>query len=458
MNTWYHVELKNINWTLKNYEVWVNGTSYGTLGFWSTTITSLERVHLYNYSASSTAYYDEIIIGGQNITSSFSVATPLCNGQSTGGALVNAGGGSGPLSYVWSTGDTTSSITNQPAGWYTVDITDSAGCTKTDSVEITEPTAIVSSISTTPVTCPDGTDGTVDLTVSGGTAPYHYLWAAGDTTEDLASAPAGDWTVVVTDTNGCTHEDTATVAGPASFAASLAVTDVGCNGDTNGAIDLNLTGGTAPYTYVWSSGDTTEDLSNLSPGTYTVTATDTMGCTYDDTATVAEPAALAVSGSVTDETSGAANGAIDLTVSGGTPGYTFAWTGPSIFTASTEDISGLEAGEYIVLVTDTNGCNYTDTFTVNNVVGIDPGQGSEGLSVYPNPFQQEFTLFVEGASGEALEYRLLDLTGRVLFADQQSELNGDFTHKFQLADQPAGMYLLEVQLNGTQQVFHVVKR
>lgn len=456
VNTWYFVEYRNINWTNKTFEVWVNGVSAGSLTFYDPSITNFQRVHLYNYNSTSIAYYDEIIIGGQNITSSFTAVNAACNGDSTGMATLTASG-AGSLSYAWSTGDTGTTVSNLASGWYNVDITDSAGCTVTDSVEITEPTELITSLTSIDPVCPGGLDGSADLTASGGTVPYAYAWTTGDTTEDLMGIGAGLYVVTTTDSNGCMNSDSAWILDPAAMVSNLAVTDISCNGEVDGAIDLSVTGGTAPYMYMWASGDTTEDIAALGPGTYSVAVTDSNGCALQDSAMVNEPAVLSHSASVTDETGGAMNGAIDLTVSGGTPAYSYVWSGPGIFLATTEDITGLAAGEYIVQVTDTNGCTVTDTFMVSDLVSLDPFAELDAISVYPNPFREGFTLNLGGLRAEELQITLMDLSGRVLIAEHATQVASGFTRAYALKDLSQGMYMLEVKLDGQRKVFRVVR-
>ena len=457
-NVWYHIELRNINWVAKTFDVWVDGTSHGTLGFWNTTPNSIERIHLYNYNASSTAWYDEIIIGGNPITHMFSAVDPLCNGDSTGTATFNTTGGTGSISYLWNTGDTTNSISNLMAGTYSVTATDSAGCVVTDTVVLADPPVLTASIAAMDITCPGGSDGAVDVTATGGTPPLQYLWNTGDTTEDLSGLAAGNYVVSIADSNGCSTSASSMVTAPSAFASNFTVSDISCFGETDGSIDMNVSGGTAPYMYMWSTGDTLADLDSLSAGTYTVMITDTNGCTFTDSASITEPTAMASTGTVTDETNGQSDGSIDVTISGGTGSYTYAWTGPNGYTSTTEDPASLEAGEYIVVATDANGCTVMDTFMVNNFVGIEPGMDAGAISVYPNPFTETFTLSLGGLQVENLEYRLLDLTGRILFTEKETAVRGGYAQEFELKDRPAGVYMLEVFADGQRKLFQVVKQ
>ncbi len=112
---------------------------------------------------------------------------------------------------------------------------------------------LMTAVSTTNVSCNGGTDGSVDLTVTGGTAPYTYVWNNSATTEDMTGLMAGTYEVTVTDANGCTATGSATVTEPTMLMTAVSTTNVSCNNGTDGSVDLTVTGGTAPYTYVWNN-------------------------------------------------------------------------------------------------------------------------------------------------------------------------------------------------------------
>ena len=132
----------------------------------------------------------------------------------------------------------------------------------------------------TDVSCFGGSDGSLDLTAFGGTVPYTYLWSNAATTEDLTGLPAGTYTVTITDANGCTATASTTINQPAAaLTASTTQVDVLCYGDATGSVDLTVSGGTIAYSYLWSNAATTEDITSLTAGTYTVTVTDANGCT-----------------------------------------------------------------------------------------------------------------------------------------------------------------------------------
>lgn len=166
-------------------------------------------------------------------------------------------------------------------------------------------------------------NGSVNLSVTGGTQPYTYLWDNGATTEDLNGLTANTYSVTITDANGCLTTASAAANEPAALAASITPTNVSCFGGNDGAADLTVSGGTTPYSYLWSTFATTEDLLSLSAGNYVVIVTDAKGCQKITTTTVTQPTQIVVSGVVTNlSCNNAGDGFINVTVNGGTPGYT----------------------------------------------------------------------------------------------------------------------------------------
>ncbi|WP_154648002.1 Ig-like domain-containing protein [Pedobacter arcticus] len=296
---------------------------------------------------------------------SFSQTDVKCYGESTGAIDISVTGGTLPYTYVWDNGSTTEDLTGLKAGAYQVTVTDANGCEFIKTITITEPASpLAMSFSQTDVKCYGESTGAIDISVTGGTLPYTYVWDNGSTTEDLTGLKAGAYQVTVTDANGCEFIKTITITEPASpLAMSFSQTDVKCYGETTGAIDISVTGGTAPYTYVWDNGKTDEDLTGLKAGAYQVTVTDANGCEFIKTITLSEPASpLAITFSQTDiKCYGESTGAIEISVSGGTSPYTYAWDNGK----TDEDLTGLKAGAYKVTVTDANGCEFIKTITLS---------------------------------------------------------------------------------------------
>jgi len=299
-----------------------------------------------------------------------SVSDVSCFGGNDGSLTVSVTGGTPPYEYSIN-GDPfqgSGTFTGLTAGVYTVIIRDANNCLENVEALIAQPFApLAGSAMAGNVLCFGDETGSVDLTVTGGTPPYTFLWSDGAVTGDLTDVPAGTYTVTITDANGCIATAGATVTQPsAPLEAVTAVTDVLCHGDATGAINLTVTGGTPPYTFLWSNGAITEDLVNLAAGTYTVTITDANGCELIAGATVTEPSdPLSGTVSVTNVNCfGGSDGAVDLTVTGGTSPYTFLWSNGAI----TEDISGLTAGNYAVVITDQNWCTFSVSVTVTEPV------------------------------------------------------------------------------------------
>ena len=295
------------------------------------------------------------------LSAATAVTNLTCNGVAAGVVNLTVSGGTTAYTYLWSSGETTEDISSKLAGSYTVTVTDANGCTTSTSATITEPTILSLSNVKTDVSCNGGTDGTINLTVSGGTTAYTYLWSSGETTEDISSKSIGSYTVTVTDANGCSATSSATITEPTVLGSSHTVTNVTCNNGANGSINLTITGGTAAYTYLWSSGETTEDISSKAAGTYYVTVTDAEGCSIVTSATITEPTVVSMTGVVTDVTcNGGSNGAINITATGGTGALTYNW-GSGI---TTEDRTALPVGIYTVTVTDASSCSTSQSFTI----------------------------------------------------------------------------------------------
>ncbi|TNE60996.1 MAG: T9SS type A sorting domain-containing protein [Bacteroidetes bacterium] len=290
-----------------------------------------------------------------------------CNGASTGGVMLTVSGGTPGYAYAWSDGSTSQNLSNVAAGTYTVTVTDDNNCTSSEAAMVTEPTAITTNTVVTNAGCAGATDGSIELTVDGGTPGYTYQWSNGATTQNLVNVAAGDYTVTITDSNSCTQTTAATVGQATSLVVSVLADPVSCFGAADGEATATVGGGTPGYTYLWSNNATTEMITGLTAGLYTVTVTDEAGCSQTSQTTVSQPAAVNAA-LVVDNVAcnGETNGQIDLTVSGGTPPYAFAWSNGS----ADEDIDALAAGTYTATITDVNGCTYSSSATVTEPAAL----------------------------------------------------------------------------------------
>lgn len=286
-------------------------------------------------------------------------------GNADGTATVTATGGAAPYTYEWSDAQTTATATALVAGTYTVTVSDNNACTAVATANVSDsgsPTVTLDSKGD--VSCNGETDGYISVLVSGGVPSYTYVWSNGGNTATLTGLGFGTYTLTVTDNNGCSETFSETITEPTVLSPSATATDLTCASVDNGTVDLTVSGGTASYTYDWSNGATTEDLSGLAAGTYTVTVTDANGCTSTASATVSNPAnPLSVSVSnATTNTCGASDASLTANVSGGSGSYTYAWTGG----ANAATATNLNAGNYTVTVTDASSCTATATATVSD--------------------------------------------------------------------------------------------
>lgn len=300
-----------------------------------------------------------------------------CYGQNNGSASVSVSGGTSPYSYSWSNGGSGSTVTGLTAGTYSVTVTDANGCSANDAVTVAQPSLLSSSALASDASCNGGSDGTVDLSVSGGTAPYTYNWSNGASSQDLTDVPAGAYSVVVYDANGCSDIALASVSEPSAIALTTSSTDASCGSATDGSIDLTVSGGNAPFSYSWSNGATTEDLSSVAAGTYSVTVTDASGCTSNKSVLVGENSTLAASASGSDAScNGASDGSASVSASGGTAPYAYAWSNG----ATTSTASGLAAGLYSVTVTDAAGCSASVSVSVGEPSALSASASSSNVS------------------------------------------------------------------------------
>ncbi|MBL4754728.1 MAG: DUF3494 domain-containing protein, partial [Flavobacteriales bacterium] len=332
---------------------------------------------------------DTVVISEPDILAALIVGTVdvSCAGGNDGTVDLSVSGGTTPYTFLWSTGATTEDISGLLVGAFSVTVTDANGCTSIDSAMLSQPPPLTTSVVQTLVSCNSFSDGSVDLSVSGGLPPYSFNWSNGANTEDLSGLSSGIYHVTVTDSLGCNKSNGLLVGEPLPLTLNFSITNLSCKFSGDGAIDMAVSGGVLPYSYIWLLGDTTEDISGLSAATYTVTVTDNHGCIANGAPSVSEPTALGVTLD-TNSTSSclATNGSVTATPSGGTPPYTYLWDDTSAQTNQTA--AGLGVGSYSVTVTDNNGCTrisstllesvFTLFITSSNVVC--PGPSAQGTA------------------------------------------------------------------------------
>ncbi|MBL0051220.1 MAG: SprB repeat-containing protein [Bacteroidetes bacterium] len=351
---------------------WSNGATVQNISNLSATIYTVTVTDVNNCSVSLSQVVTQ---SNQLLVNVSNFSNVNCNGNNNGAININIAGGTTPYTYAWSNGATTQNVNNLSPNTYTVTVTDANGCTTTLSQAITQPNSLALTIGTiTNVNCNGNNNGAININIVGGIAPYAYAWSNGATTQNVNNLSPNTYTVTVTDANGCTTTLSQAITQPNSLTLTIGtVTNVNCNGNNNGAININIVGGIAPYTYIWSNGATTQNITNLAPNTYTVTVTDANGCTATLSQSITQPNALALTiGTVTNvNCNGNNNGAININVAGGTTPYTYAWSNG----ATTQNITNLAPNTYTVTVTDANGCTATlsQTITQPNALALTIG-------------------------------------------------------------------------------------
>ncbi len=286
-----------------------------------------------------------------------------CYGDSTGNAVAQVTEGIMPFQYLWSNGDTTSTSSNLPQGNYSMTVTDATGATASDDFTITSPDSLVVG-ATTIIGCEGGTSGSATANVSGGSFPFSYAWSNGDSVQTATNLSTGNYVVTVTDINGCEAISGAVFLDqPIEVNSNPFPSSTSCPGGMDGSVTLDVWGGAGGYTFNWSNGATTQNITNILAGPYSVTVTDTNGCTSSSEVTVDSPSpiTLNVQGIGNVSCNGESNGSIFADAFGGNPGYTYVWNNG----ATGSFIDSLGAGTYFATITDATGCTGIGSVTVN---------------------------------------------------------------------------------------------
>lgn len=399
-----------------------------------------------------------------------------CNGGSDGEATVNPTGGFPPsYSYLWSDGQTTQTATGLSAGLHSVQVTDDFGCMGMAVVFLTEPPVLVCDVESMDITCNGDADGSAEVFATGGVAPYTYAWSNGAVTQAINSLTAGDYTVTVTDGNGCVCVNTATIVEPdlveiqagagnvtegggtaSPFVTNLYSATI-CGGSGLFDVDLTSVDGYVRYAFV-DLGDGCYELliKYTDNADWTATLTDSNGC--GDATTVLTNSDPDTPNIASEDITNAmdcieGDGAIDLVVEGGTPPYNYSWSGFACPCPNSASISGLTSGWYDVTVSDANGAFTTGAYWVacckpgrdcNPKTGV--ATSADELKVYPNPFETEATIeFVPTEDGQ-LQVDVYNLEGRVVAQvfNGQVAAGQDYQASFSAGDLPSGIYIVRL--------------
>jgi gliding motility-associated-like protein len=297
-----------------------------------------------------------------------------CYGGTNGIAYISTTGSQPPFNFTLNgtTTQTNGTFTNLPIGNYQVVAVDGFTCADTVNFVITQPDTMTITPNITNNICFGESNGTIAIAATGGTSPYSFAWSNGGITNTISNLPIGNYTVTVTDANGCQKSATFSISQPTDIALNIGKTNVLCFGGNTGSAFVTATGGTGTYNYTWNSTPTqnVDSAVGLPVGVYEVIVSDANGCLDSIATIINQPAPLASTISATDDAScfGFNDGFATVAVSGGTLNYTYNWS--TIPPQDSSTAVGLTAGTYYVTATDANGCTIIDTAIINQPTEI----------------------------------------------------------------------------------------
>lgn len=305
-----------------------------------------------------------------NITATTTSIT--CGGSCNASLAGSAVGGTPAYSYTWTTPAPatffTPSINGQCAGIYTLNVKDANGCISQTIVTVAAPSTLTVTLSPTSPSCFGGCNGTITSTVSGGTPTYTYNWSTGSNATTVGGLCAGNYSLTITDANGCQKTTTTTIAPTPSISITTTAVPTNCAGSCDGQAFANASGGTPGYIYTWFTTpvttNTTGTVAGLCSGNYVVQVTDSKGCTQNANVTITSPTVLSVAINSVQPSCNICIGAATITPAGGNPTYSYTWSPAPGGGQGTSTPSGLCIGVYTVVVQDTKGCSVTRTINV----------------------------------------------------------------------------------------------
>ncbi len=292
-----------------------------------------------------------------------------CFGGADGAISAALSGGTGGLSYQWSSGHNTLSPSGLSVGVYSISVTDTNNCTTSASIKVNQPSTALSSQITNQqdISCQGVNDGSATVSYSGGTAPYQLLWSNNQTSTTATGLTPGTHAVTITDDAGCFEVSSVDIKEPAALASTqVAIQHISCYGAQDGSAEIAAAGGTAPYSYSWSSADQTSAVNDFGPGRHYVTITDSNQCQLVDSVDINEPVKLTASYSITSATCEITDdGAIATTVGGGTAPYFSSWEDSAgVVISTSKDITSLFPGMYYLTIIDDHNCVLTDSVEI----------------------------------------------------------------------------------------------
>ncbi len=375
-----------------------------------------------------------ILIQNTDIEISSQLEMPSCYDSEDGAINIFPSGGTGNYTYLWNTGAATQNIDSLESGDYIITITDGNGCEEIQlfTIEVPDSISIISTVFD--ISCFGEVDGMIQAQAIGGNGGYEYSWSNNESTSTIDSLSEGNYSLVVTDVNGCVQTETFNLSQPDPFLVIPTFTEISCYGMSDGAIDLDVEGGNGGYVFNWSSGAN----SGLSSGDYNVTITDMNNCEVIESYFLLQPDSLVISIVATDPVDGN-DGIISATVTGGNSPYDFIWNDGMYDEA---EISDLPAGIYDLIITDANGC------TENVSVMLEPTsifkiENLQTFEIFPNPNDGTFFLKLEFEKRKDIEITIFNELGQII--QQYSHSDNYILEKINLESAASGLFFVKIK-------------
>ncbi|MEQ8325077.1 MAG: gliding motility-associated C-terminal domain-containing protein [Vicingaceae bacterium] len=307
---------------------------------------------------------EQVVSPGKDLSVEFDLSPPSCNGACDAGIIANVLGGLPPYSYQWSTSSVQKGISNVCAGTYTLTVIDANACSISRSVEIGDAEPISVSLITSNLSCYDQCDGSITSIVQGGGGKYTYTWSTTANSEDISNLCEGSYWLQVADENACVASDTISIANGIPIDATFSTTPAGC-GQCNGSINVSSSGGNGiPYSLLWSTGDTTNVISDLAAGIYSVEISDNQGCSQEFKIGLSNSAGPVISDTAVGESCfNSCDGVGSVNVISSQGPYSVLWNDPAM--QKTDSAKNLCPSIYFYSVTDSTGCVTYDSVSVS---------------------------------------------------------------------------------------------
>lgn len=297
----------------------------------------------------------------ESIDLSLDFTNPLCIGEESGSINSTNNSPNAPYTYLWSDGSQTANINNLAAGPYTLTVTDNKGCFGIQTVTLENPELLTIDIIDTPPICPGENSGSLEVIPNNSGGNFIYLWNNGSVSSNNSNIGAGDYSVTVTDENGCENVFDTSLADSDNLITDLINTSVSCYNEANGSIELIPSSQTSVLDFNWNTGSQASLLTNLSPGNYSVTVSNEDGCTETYSSVIEEAEVYFLTFNIT-QPSFTTGGSIELLPQGGTPPYQFEWSNGN----TTPTQTNLAIGTINVTVTDNNNCQTIESFELED--------------------------------------------------------------------------------------------